>query len=100
MQAETEPNGSLVLTSAGDRFGDPGFYFTLHDASGIKWARYVRAMRETIRVYAAEEGSVRADHILKSLALRSCGCTIECAGASTVATGNKTAGPLSEPGCC
>lgn len=69
MRAETEPNGSLILTSAGDRFGDPGFYFTLHDAYGIKWARYVRAMRETIRVYAAEEGTVRADHILKYFGL-------------------------------
>jgi hypothetical protein len=65
MRAEVEPDGSLVLTSAGNHFGDPGFYFTVHAESGMRWARYVRAMRETIRVYATDEGHTRADHSLK-----------------------------------
>jgi len=57
-------DGSFSVTSAGRSFGDPGFYFTLHDEHGLAWARYVRSMQETIRVYAAESGHTRADHIL------------------------------------
>jgi hypothetical protein len=45
-------------------FGDPGFYFVVHDESGIISARYVESLKEEIRVYAAEQGSVRADHTL------------------------------------
>jgi len=64
MKAEPYPDGSLILTSAGKRFGDPGFYFTVHDRNGSGWARYVRSLQETIHVYAAESGAVRTDHVL------------------------------------
>jgi hypothetical protein len=55
--------GSFVITSAGNGFGDPGFYFTVHDSSGSVWARYVSALRESIHVFP-DETELRADHIL------------------------------------
>lgn len=64
MRTESRPDGSFVVTSAGERFGDPGFYFTVHGDSGIVWARYVRALRESIHVFPAERGLLRADHVL------------------------------------
>jgi hypothetical protein len=63
MRPELHPDGSLTIVSAGERFGDPGFYFTVHDRGRVR-ARYVRAMQERIRVYPAEHGTVRADHVL------------------------------------
>jgi hypothetical protein len=36
----------------------------VHGGDGIIWARYVRSLEEEIRVYAAESGTVRADHML------------------------------------
>ena len=54
----------LTIVSSGRRFGDPGFYFTVQDPEGTVRARYVRTMREKIRVYADGNGAVRADHTL------------------------------------
>jgi len=65
MRTEAGPDGSFTVTSAGEHFGDPGFYFTVHDGSGTVWARYVRAMRESIHVFPVERGELRADHVLK-----------------------------------
>jgi hypothetical protein len=62
MRTEVPPDGSLVLISAGDRFGEPGFSFTVHGDRGTVWARYVRALREKIHVFQAEGGLLRADH--------------------------------------
>jgi hypothetical protein len=59
-----ESDGSLVLTSRGERFGDPGFYFVVH-RRGRAYARYVRAMRERIRVYVDDRNDVRTDHELR-----------------------------------
>jgi hypothetical protein len=64
MRAESRPDRSFVVTSAGDRFGDPGFYFTVDAGDGFVWARYVKALRESITVFPDENGSLRADHIL------------------------------------
>jgi hypothetical protein len=64
MRPEVHADGSLTIVSAGQGFGDPGFYFTVHDRHGRVWARYLRAMQEHIRVFSAESGSVRADHVL------------------------------------
>ena len=64
MRAEVDPEGSLTVISDGSGFGDPGFYFVVEDG-GRAWARYVRTMKESIRVYAAEPGVVRADHVLR-----------------------------------
>jgi hypothetical protein len=64
MRPEAEQDGSLTLTSAGERFGDPGFYFVVQAGGGHAWARYVRCMQESIRVYPGEGDTVRADHVL------------------------------------
>lgn len=64
MKPTIEENGSLTIISSGKRFGDPGFYFVVHEADGNVSARYVRAMRESIHVYSGENSIVRADHVL------------------------------------
>jgi len=64
MKTEVHGDGSLSVTSAGRRFGDPGFYFVVHGDDGVAWARYVRRLKESIHVYPAEDGVVRADHVL------------------------------------
>ena len=64
MRPELRPDGSLAVVSSGQRFGDPGFYFTVSDGPGRVWARYVSSVKETIHVYSAEQNTVRADHIL------------------------------------
>jgi len=65
MKTEAGEDGSFTITSSGKRFGDPGFYFTVHGRRGEVWARYVPTMRESIRVYADNAThDVRADHVL------------------------------------
>jgi hypothetical protein len=64
MQPEVHRNGSFTVTSAGKRFGDPGFYFVVHSQQGTIWARYLPSLQESIHVYPAETGTVRADHVL------------------------------------
>jgi hypothetical protein len=64
MRTESRGDGSFAVISAGDRFGEPGFYFTVHGDRGTVWARYVRALRESIHVFKAESGVLRADHVL------------------------------------
>jgi hypothetical protein len=44
LKPETSADGSLTVTSSGRRFGDPGFYFTVHHGGKV-WARYLRAMQ-------------------------------------------------------
>jgi hypothetical protein len=58
-------DGSLFLESRGKQFGHPGFYFTLTNHKGKFWAKYVKVMHETIRVYEDDEKVLRADHFLK-----------------------------------
>lgn len=65
MQISVLDDGSLLLESKGRKFGDPGFYFTLTNHKGKYWAKYVKAMHETIKVFEDEEGVLRADHFLK-----------------------------------
>jgi hypothetical protein len=64
MKPEVHEDGSFSVTSAGTKFGDPGFYFLVHGGYGVAWARYVRSLKESIRVYPAEPETVRADHVL------------------------------------
>jgi hypothetical protein len=63
MRPVAHMDGSLSLVSAGQAFGDPGFYFTVQDGPGAIRARYLRALRETIHVYPVD-GDLRADHVL------------------------------------
>lgn len=65
MKPQVHPDGSFSVISSGAKFGDPGFYFLVKNASGTFSARYVRAMRETIHVYADNANEVRANHVLK-----------------------------------
>jgi hypothetical protein len=66
LRPEVHEDGSMTVTSSGRRFGDPGFYFTVHCSDERVWARYVRAMRESIHVYeSGEPGEVRGDHVLR-----------------------------------
>ena len=58
-------DGSLELISAGNRFGDPGFYRVTGMAGGRARVWYVRALTERFHVYADSDGSVRTDHYLK-----------------------------------
>lgn len=64
MRPEAHSDGSLSVVSAGQRFGDPGFYFTVYGSAGRVWARYLPSLRERIHVYPAEGVAVRADHVL------------------------------------
>ena len=64
MKPECAGEGSLALVSRGEGFGEPGFYFVVHGTGGFAWARYVRALRETIHVYAGAYGEAGADHVL------------------------------------
>ncbi len=63
MRPVANADGSLSLISAGDGFGSPGFYFTVRVEDRVVWARYVKSLRESIRVYQDTDG-VRADHRL------------------------------------
>ncbi|HXV64936.1 MAG TPA: hypothetical protein VEK15_29835 [Vicinamibacteria bacterium] len=65
MRPEAHPDGSLSLISQGDSFGFPGFYFVVYGNDKTIWARYVRTMQESIRVYECEDGEARADHTLR-----------------------------------
>jgi hypothetical protein len=64
MYPKVNEDGSFTITSSGDGFGEPGFYFTVLEEGGV-WAKYVAAMTESIRVYQTEQGEVRADHTLR-----------------------------------
>jgi hypothetical protein len=64
MKPEAHADGSLSIKSMGKRFGDPGFYFVVHEGTGMVWARYVKSLEEEIHVYPSERGTVRADHTL------------------------------------
>ena len=64
LRPSVDAEGALTVTSSGRRFGDPGFYFTVHRPGPRIWARYVRAMTEAIRVYASGAREVRADHTM------------------------------------
>lgn len=63
MRPVAHPDGSFSVVSAGRGFGDPGFYFTVHTPRGV-YARYLRTLQESIRVFPGEGAGIRADHVL------------------------------------
>src|SRR5262249_49762531 len=64
LQPEVDAEGAVTVRSVGRGFGEAGFYFTVHNHQGQMWARYVKSLREEIRVYA-DGPDVRADHSLR-----------------------------------
>jgi hypothetical protein len=70
MRPTAHQDGSFSVLSVGDVFGDPGFYFTVRQPDGSFAARYLRAMKEGIRVYPAQRDEVRADHTLNLFGMR------------------------------
>jgi hypothetical protein len=70
MRPELKQDGSLLLRSEGKRFGDPGFYFYVRNDASSGFAKYVRALQETIHVYPGSDPEVLATHELKFWGLR------------------------------
>jgi hypothetical protein len=64
MRPEVGSDGSFLISSHGRGFGAAGFYFTVRKDAEEVWVRYVRSMRETIRVFRGEPPVIRADHVL------------------------------------
>ncbi|MDQ3030908.1 MAG: hypothetical protein M3Y87_00690 [Myxococcota bacterium] len=62
-------DGSLVLDSSGQRFGDAGFYrIQARDAERARvWQ--IRTLRERFHVYESEPGVLRCDHAVRFLGL-------------------------------
>ena len=54
--------GRFRLISAGERFGDPGFYRVLQIGEDRFKVRYLRTLREYFTVYSDETGVLRCDH--------------------------------------
>ncbi|MCA9710140.1 MAG: hypothetical protein KDK70_30150, partial [Myxococcales bacterium] len=61
LRPRADPEGGLSLLSDGRRFGDPGFYFTVDAGEGAIWARYVRTMKEELRLWSRGP-SIEARH--------------------------------------
>ena len=65
MRPESAPDGSFTVRSSGKHFGDPGFYFFVEAERDRGWARYLKTLKEDIRVYVDPRGHLRADHDLR-----------------------------------
>ncbi len=65
MEPTINDDGSLLLRSSGNRFGEAGFYFVVHSGLGRARARYIRSFQETIHVFESDDSEVRADHVLR-----------------------------------
>jgi len=48
-------NGELILESAGNRFGDSGFYFLLKDSKEQLWAKYIKSFKDKLVVRSENE---------------------------------------------
>jgi len=65
---EVGDDGSLVLSSSGRRFGDPGFYFLLRDADDRCWANHVSSFRDRLVVSPGAAG-LRAEQSMRLLGM-------------------------------
>jgi hypothetical protein len=67
LRPENQPDGSFKLISAGDKFGDPGFY-RLVERDDARWTvRYLRSLKELFHVYVDDERVLRTDHTVRFL---------------------------------
>ncbi len=55
-------DGSLLLRSSGQAFGDPGFYFLVRAPQGGAWVRYLSTLQEAIHVHTDRGAELRTDH--------------------------------------
>jgi hypothetical protein len=62
-------NGELILESAGNRFGDSGFYFLLKDSKGQLWTKYIKSFKDRL-VVRNENENVTATQTLALWNLR------------------------------
>lgn len=61
LRPRAEAEGGLSLSCEGRRFGDPGFYFTVLDGSEHLYVRYVRTMKEHLRL-RVQRAELTAEH--------------------------------------
>jgi len=67
LRPEAQPDGSFKLISSGSRFGDPGFYRMVEVGANHWWVRYLRTLREVFHVYVDKHGTLRTEHLVRSL---------------------------------
>lgn len=63
LRPSVEPGGALLLSSRGERFGDPGFYFVVGAGARHAWVRHIRTFRESIHLYVDAQQELRTDHV-------------------------------------
>jgi len=63
LRPENRPDGSFALVSAGDGFGDAGYYRVHRGPDGTIRVKYV-PIKETIHVFVDRAGTLRTDHTL------------------------------------
>ncbi|MGI9458170.1 MAG: hypothetical protein ACR2NU_16520 [Aeoliella sp.] len=72
MRLSVDEDGNLLLTSAGKRTGDPGFYFLVEDSKGQMWKHYLPSFQEKIFVFVDQAGETRAEHTMQLRGRRVC----------------------------
>ncbi len=65
MKPEAKQDGSLMLASVGNEFGDPGFYLIVRKKGHGAWIKYLKSFTETIHVYVNNAREIRADHVMR-----------------------------------
>ncbi|MEO0455815.1 MAG: hypothetical protein AAF152_04430 [Cyanobacteria bacterium P01_A01_bin.114] len=58
-------HNSLLLTSQGKRFGEPGLYLIQRGSDSQARVAYVSLFQEQLRVFVDEHNQLRADHLFK-----------------------------------
>lgn len=54
----------LILDSSGNKFGDAGFYFLLHDSKGKCWSKYIKSFKDKL-IVSDENGKLTAEQTLR-----------------------------------
>jgi hypothetical protein len=63
LRPENRPGGSLALVSAGEGFGDAGYYRVHRGTDDTLRAKYV-PIKEEIHVFVDRAGTLRTNHML------------------------------------
>ena len=63
LEPSISENGTLLLNSSGNQFGDPGFYFVLKDEDGSVWAKYIKSFRDRL-VFRMIDGKLVAEQAM------------------------------------